>query len=181
MKSRKVLMIIIIIILIVLMAFLLYKKMTIKKVDFDSYSVMTKYFMPVGNISLQKITNENEFNELFNLIEKNHKEVYNENTRSELSELYSPVEEKKKLINKFNIDDEFWNKYFLVVYQKNSSQNIDMIEFDKTNNKLVLIKNEPILQKQKITDGIDGYDMVHFIKIDKKFEPTNNNIEFKIK
>ena len=167
----------VIIILIIILSGI-YKKITIKRIQYDSYeshsSIPEIYEI---RISLQKITSEEELDRIFKPLQSNdysgYKEYFNNKDTAITSETKEFLKEnnekwaemKKELENKFVIDDEFWNNNFLLCAATPywSDHKIDYIEYDKKERKISVIYGA--------TDK--SGDTIFFIKLDKKYETEN--------
>ena len=127
---------------------------------------------------LRVIQNMNEFNELFNedIISEDLQAIQILKAQQKLEESNDAWQElkeksKKEIVAEFNIDDKFFDKYYLVFTSDASGNTAEpmgfaYITYNKMNKRVALIQEAPILP------GIGGdvySSCSYFIKIEKKY------------
>ena len=143
-----------------------YKKITVKKVKYDIY-ISNNEIKHSSNISgLRKISNEDELEQMYNLFKsESDKERWDES--------------KKELKDKFNIDNEFWDNYYLVYLgdpdeHYRDYSDIKYIEFNIKDKGLHIVK-----ESRDNSIGWSSNGKIAFVKVDKRFE--TQNVKYKIK
>lgn len=129
--------------------------------------------------TIQTIQSMEELEKIFKEAEEKWKLLYGSYANFGV-ENYNWEQKKKDLIEDFEINDKFFDKYyiiFIVEYWSNTADKtgVDYITYNRLNNQINLVQQDTRISRSG--GCICGYN-TYFVKIDKKYDGT---VEWKIK